>query len=1333
MITTSSSALNFTEGSPAAPIDSGITVIDADSPNLVGATVAITANFALAEDVLAFTNQAGITGSYNASIGVLTLTGTVSVANYQTALRSVTYVNTSQNPSTAVRTITFTVDDGAASNNTGSAARQINVIAVNNPPVNTLPTGPLRVFPDTDLPITGVSVSDVDAGNGTLQVNLGVLDGIVTLNSAVGGGISSGNITGNGTAAVVATGTLAQINATLSAANGLVYHSNVAFQGTDTLTFTSNDQGNTGTGGPMTATNMLNIRVDSPPGVTTTTPINGATGVSGAATITVNFSESVTATTSSFSIQCPSGSSVAYTLSSSPSASFTLTPTGGLPAAVTCTVTVIANQVHDIDVSPPNQMTSDFAFSFGVAPVAVNDTFAATGNIAITVPANGVLANDQGPSLVVSEVQGLTANVGTPVNTIAVGVGGVHGSVTVNADGSFSYDPPPGFTGSADTFTYRVSDSAGTSNLATVTINVSNIMWFICNGCGGTNRGTLLNPYTTIGAFSAANTGSAPAPQPGQNIYIRSGTYAGATDTLTLQNSQEVDGQGTAASSVITPAANSNSAFAALTAGARPLLEPTSGDAIDLASNNTVRFLNVGTTVASAAHLNGTSIGTLTLNNVSLGTEASATGRPLALSTGTLSTATLDSVDSTSSSGAAAISLTGLSGSLTINGGSVLGASGGAAFAVSGGTLSVTDSGNLSQSNNFSLLSVSGGHSTGTLTFTGAFNATNGNGLQFNNADGTYTISGTVTLNGGDAGIDVLNGSSGTINISAAGSAITNPTNEAVQVSNSAPTFTYAGTITKTNGSTGITLSGNTGGTLTFSGATKTLTTTTNTALNATTNTGMTVNFSGGGLQITTTSGIGFNATGGGTVSVTTGGNANSITTTTGTALNVSSTTIGAAGMTFRSISAGSSLTGPTNAIVLNGTGSSGGLTVTGDGALARNGTGGTLQHTSGDSVSLTNTTNVVLQRMNINNSAANGIFGTGVNGFVLDWASMASNGNAVTKGAIRFGDEVNNALNGLVGSGPAGANPTRITDSVLSASFERNVAIFNTSGTLTELDVQTSTIQNAANGSGFLIETRLTSTATVIVTGSTISSNFSAGIQGSALASSNLTLKILGASSVNTFTNNNDGVLCSNDGNASATCNVSNNTFTGQTGNSIFIGNGTSLTTAGALNGRIANNTVNQPLAGSVNHTIEAFFSGAGTVSKVVISGNTVVNNGLFDGINVNTPDANSSPNMAITVTNNNVTTSVNGVNGINLNARQSSTACFNVLQNTTAAPSGIGIQLREVSPATVNLEKGTSTSNVADTVLHDNNPAATGSTNTFVTGTVAVVNNGTCAVPPP
>ena len=71
---------------------------------------------------------------------------------------------------------------------------------------------------------------------------------------------------------------------------------------------------------------------------------------------------------------------------------------------------------------------------------------------------------------------------------------------------------------------------------------------------------------------------------------------------------------------------------------------------------------------------------------------------------------------------------------------------------------------------------------------------------------------------------------------------------------------------------------------------------------------------------------------------------------------------------------------------------------------------------------------------------------------------------------------------------------------------------------------------------------------ATVIVTGSTFQNSL-AGLQGSALAQSNLTLKILGATNSNTFLDNNEGVRCSNQDDADVTCEVSNNTFTGHPG----------------------------------------------------------------------------------------------------------------------------------------------------------------------------------------
>ena len=107
-------------------IDARLTVTDVDSTNLAGATVSITATYVTGQDVLGFTNQNGITGSFDAATGVLTLTGTATVANYQTALRSVTYANTSDNPinvGAAAPSTSGSANDGAANSSTVAPAR----------------------------------------------------------------------------------------------------------------------------------------------------------------------------------------------------------------------------------------------------------------------------------------------------------------------------------------------------------------------------------------------------------------------------------------------------------------------------------------------------------------------------------------------------------------------------------------------------------------------------------------------------------------------------------------------------------------------------------------------------------------------------------------------------------------------------------------------------------------------------------------------------------------------------------------------------------------------------------------------------------------------------------------------------------------------------------------------------------------------------------------------------------------------------------------------------------------------------------------------------------
>jgi hypothetical protein len=116
----------FAGGSPVF-ITSSITATHPYTTNLSSAEVEITGNYNASEDVLAFVDQNGITGSWSSGTGILTLTGSASFADYQTALRSVTYENTeASTPDQNTRTISITVNDG--SNDSNTETRDINII-----------------------------------------------------------------------------------------------------------------------------------------------------------------------------------------------------------------------------------------------------------------------------------------------------------------------------------------------------------------------------------------------------------------------------------------------------------------------------------------------------------------------------------------------------------------------------------------------------------------------------------------------------------------------------------------------------------------------------------------------------------------------------------------------------------------------------------------------------------------------------------------------------------------------------------------------------------------------------------------------------------------------------------------------------------------------------------------------------------------------------------------------------------------------------------------------------------------------------------------------------
>ena len=146
----------------------------------------------------------------------------------------------------------------------------------------------------------------------------------------------------------------------------------------------------------------------------------------------------------------PSHGSVALNINGS----FTYTPNAGFTRTDSFTYRANDGQA-DSNVATVTISVSSAANS---SPVAVNDPYNATENTALVVnQAQGVLANDTD-----ADQDTLTASLASAPS---------RGIVTLNTNGSFTYTPNADFTGT-DSFTYRASDGQGSSDVATVTLDV---------------------------------------------------------------------------------------------------------------------------------------------------------------------------------------------------------------------------------------------------------------------------------------------------------------------------------------------------------------------------------------------------------------------------------------------------------------------------------------------------------------------------------------------------------------------------------------------------------------------------------------------------------------------------------------------------------------------------------------------------------------------------------------------------------------------------------------------------------------------------------------------
>jgi hypothetical protein len=156
--------------------------------------------------------------------------------------------------------IVYLVTDGLEGGASATGTATVTVGAVNQPPVNDVPDT-VTTREDTDLFFSttvdnSISVSDPDAEDGEVSVTFTVQEGTLALLSTAG----LNSTTGQGTGTLNIRGTVDAINDALADGN-LVYSPTPDFNGTDLMVMVSDDQGNTGPGGPQSATDTITINV----------------------------------------------------------------------------------------------------------------------------------------------------------------------------------------------------------------------------------------------------------------------------------------------------------------------------------------------------------------------------------------------------------------------------------------------------------------------------------------------------------------------------------------------------------------------------------------------------------------------------------------------------------------------------------------------------------------------------------------------------------------------------------------------------------------------------------------------------------------------------------------------------------------------------------------------------------------------------------------------------------------------------------------------------------------------------------------------------------------
>ena len=225
-------------------------------------------------------------------------------------MRSVTYLNGSDDPVSGTRTVSFTASDGSATSL--AASRTVTVTAVNDAPSVSTPAAGYHAVPGTTITLTGIGFGDLDSQGGTERATFTVDSG--TLAATASSGIA---VAGSGTGTVTATGTLDDLNAFMSGGH-LTF---TGSQATTTLGISLDDQGHSPA--PARSGIASTTIVDQPPSTPSDADAGHANQIAeGAVAGTL-----VGITARSFD---PDGDPVSYALTANPGGFFAIDPATGV-------------------------------------------------------------------------------------------------------------------------------------------------------------------------------------------------------------------------------------------------------------------------------------------------------------------------------------------------------------------------------------------------------------------------------------------------------------------------------------------------------------------------------------------------------------------------------------------------------------------------------------------------------------------------------------------------------------------------------------------------------------------------------------------------------------------------------------------------------------------------------------------------------------------------------------------------------------------------------------------------------------------------------------------